>query len=413
MGVDAFLARLKEKARSNQLAIAIGSAFSAETALPALAESLQKQFDILFPVANPYEYCSRWNEFVDQLEKKIDRENLWKNVGQQMESAQVGQIHRKVAGIPISNFIDATLDRRLTKALIEGGKTPILHAFRHQRIGDWRQSNPAQPNVFFTFGSFDSFHPWEGLHEQLCIHPQNRIQVENMIEMLRQKDLLLLGFSSAEAEKILHLEYLAAAADKVVNTLDPNGESAYWTKRGVFLANVDTEDVVNCLLPTDLQSYTFWDLPFPNRMLIDIAREKDYDSFISYFSGDKAFAQKVDADLRQRGIRIWRDNAEIDVGDSISEKIEHALKRSYTFSIVLSKEALERPWVKEELRAAYNLRRAEELKILPLLYEDCEIPLFLADYKYADFREEKNYTEQIELLARSIQNAVRRARGKR
>jgi hypothetical protein len=45
------------------------------------------------------------------------------------------------------------------------------------------------------------------------------------------------------------------------------------------------------------------------------------------------------------------------------------------------------------------VRRAEELKILPLLYKDCEIPLFLADYKYADFREEKNYTEQIELLA--------------
>src|SRR5205085_2435758 len=130
-------------------------------------------------------------------------------------------------------------------------------------------------------------------------------------------------------------------------------------------------------------------------------------------SDDKPFVQRVTADLQKRQIRIWRDDTEIEVGDSIGDKIEDALKRSYTFSIVLSKDALGRPWVREELRAAYNLRRADDLKILPLLYEDCEIPLFLADHKYADFREAKNYTEQIELLARSIQNAVKRARGKK
>src|SRR6266542_1575444 len=413
MDVDGFLARIKEKARSNQLAIAIGGKFSSEAALPALAESLQKKFDVSFPTSNIFDYYGRWNKFVDQLEAKVAREILWRDVGNRVASMQPDAIHRKVAAIPISNFIDATLDRRLTKALIENGKKPILHAFRQQRIGGWRQSNPVEPNVFFTFGQFASFHPWEGLHEQLCIHPQNRVQVENLMEMLRQKDLLLLEFSAAEAEKILHLEYLAGAAGKVVNTADPSGEVTYWTKLGVFLAGVDTEEFIDYLLPADLRSYSFWDVPIPNRMLIDIGREKDYDSFISYFSGDKPFVQRVTADLQQRQIRIWRDDAEIEVGDSISDKIEHALKRSYTFSIVLSKEALGRPWVREELRAAYNLRRAEDLKILPLLYEDCEIPLFLADYKYADFREAKNYTEQLELLARSIQNAVKRARGKK
>lgn len=412
MAVDAFLARIKEKARANQLAIAVGGMFSAETAIPSLAQSLQSEFDVSFPVQHEFEYYARWNEFVDLLEEKVNRETVWRTVAERVASVQPTSIHRKVAGVPISNFIDATVDRRLTKALIEGGKRPILHAFRQQAIGQWRQSNPEQPNVFFTFGDFDLFHPWVGVHEQLCIHPQNRVQIENMMEMIRDKDLLLLGFSSFEAEKILHLEYLAAAADKVFNTSDPNENFGYWTKRGVFLANAQPEDLIDYLLPSDLRSYTFWDVPFPNRMLIDVAREKEYDSFISYFSGDKSFAQKVDTDLRQRGVRIWRDNVEIDVGDSISEKIEHALKNSYTFSIVLSKEALARPWIREELRAAYNLRRAEELKILPLLYKDCEIPPFLGDYKYADFREEKNYTEQLELLARSIHNAVKRARGK-
>ena len=74
---------------------------------------------------------------------------------------------------------------------------------------------------------------------------------------------------------------------------------------------------------------------------------------------------------------------------------------------------LSRPWVREELNAAYNLRLAEELKILPVLYKDCEIPPFLIDYKYADFREEKRYTEQLGLLERAIRNAVKRIRRKK
>jgi len=131
------------------------------------------------------------------------------------------------------------------------------------------------------------------------------------------------------------------------------------------------------------------------------------------FSGDKAFAIKLESDLNQRDLRPWRDEGEIEVGDSISDKLELALKDSYSFVIILSKEALQRPWVREELRAAFSLRVEEQLKILPVLYKDCEMPVILMDYKHADFREGKNYAEQLEFLARSIQNAVERARRKK
>jgi hypothetical protein len=104
---------------------------------------------------------------------------------------------------------------------------------------------------------------------------------------------------------------------------------------------------------------------------------------------------------------------EIEVGDSFTDKIQDGLKDAYSFTIILSPEALARPWVREELRAAYAQRLAGELKILPVLYKDCEIPPFLADYKYADFREERRHNEQLELLERSIRNAVLRAREKK
>jgi hypothetical protein len=413
MQIDAFLTRIKTKARSNQLAIAIGGAFSGEVAIPVLAKALEADFGVSVPIQDPHGYYGRWNQLVDLLETKTDRKTLCRYVVERANSVQIQRIHRKIASIPISNFIDLTFDHSLTKALVEGGKKPIIHAFLHQRMGGWQQRNPEEPNVFFAFAQLDIFHHWFGLHEQLCIHAQNRIQIENMMEMLRQKDLLLLGLCSPEAEGILHLEYLAQAADKVVNTVDPLNDHRYWAKRGVVVADVETEAAVEHLLPADLKSYTFWDMPFPTRMLIDVGKEKDYDCFISYFSGDKEFARKIHSDLGQREIRTWRDEAEIEIGDPMSDRIENALKRCYTFLIILSPEALSRPWMKDELRAAYNLRRAEELKILPLLYRDCEIPPFLADYRYADFREDKNYSEQLELLARSIRNAVSRVRKKK
>lgn len=81
--------------------------------------------------------------------------------------------------------------------------------------------------------------------------------------------------------------------------------------------------------------------------------------------------------------------------------------------VVLSPEALQRPWVLEELRAGYSLRLAGELKILPVLHKECTVPAFLSDYRYVDFRDEQRYEESIALLERSIKNAVMRAREKK
>jgi hypothetical protein len=410
---DSFLRRINSKARSNQLCIAIGSRFSGSLSLPQIALDIRSRFEIDFTVTHELEWFIKWNEFIDATEKQVKRSEIIEFVRDKVAIASPEEIHRKLATIPLSNFIDISLDRRFILALREGGKNPICYEFSGGMIGSWKQSNPESPNVFSAFINLNSSSPWQGLHQQITVHPQDRIQIENMMEMVRQKDLLLLGMTPHEAEHILHIGHLAQAADKVVNTEDPSNSHQYWTKRGVYIADIHTEEVVNDLVPIDLKSYTFFDAPFPNRMLIDIGKEKQYDAFISYFTGDQNFARRISGDLANRGIQVWRDEGEIDVGDSISDKIQEGLKKCYTFIIVLSPEALGRPWVKEELRAAYNLRLAEELRILPVVYKDCELPLFLTDYRFADFREIKNYTEQIEILTRSVNNAMLRARKKR
>ncbi len=410
---DAFIKRIKTKARANQLCIAIGSLFSGELDLPTIADEIRSHFSVSFSVKHRYEWFSKWDEFIDTAERKANRKDILAYVRTKVASMTPQPIHRKLASIPISNFIDVSLDRQFLVALQEFGKKPISHSFTGLSMGAWRQSNPANPNVFSAFIDLNTDSPWYGLHQQLTNHPQDRIQIENMMEMVRQKDLLLLGISSYEAEYILNLPYLAQAADKVVNTEDPSKNYQYWAKRGVYLADQPTEAVVNELIPYDMKSYTLWDAPFPNRMIIDVMKEKKFDGFISYFSGDQDFARKIAGDLKNRDLHIWRDEGEIDIGDSISDKIQEALKSCFTFIIILSPEALERPWVKEELRAAYNLRLAEDLKIIPVVYKECELPVFLLDYRFADFREEKNYSEQMELLSRSVRNAVKLARKKK
>ena len=72
MALDGILGRIKDKAHSNQLAVAVGGQFAAEVALPGIAKPLQQQFDTSFPVSSDYEYYARWSEFIDQLEKSVD-----------------------------------------------------------------------------------------------------------------------------------------------------------------------------------------------------------------------------------------------------------------------------------------------------------------------------------------------------
>lgn len=410
---DSFVHRIKIKARANQLCIAVGSNFSAGMDLPTIADEICTAFNIKFSVGNKFEWFIKWNQFIAKTEERITRKELLNFVRKKKESTKPNPIHRKLASIRISNFIDVSLDRQLLKALKEHGRTPLSHSFSGgTMMGAWKQQNPDSPNVFSAFIDLNKDSPWHGLQQQLTNHPQDRIQIENMMEMVRQKDLLILGMSAHEAEEILCLSYLSPAADKVVNTEDPTKSYQYWAKRGTYLAELPTEAVIDDLTPYDMKSYSFMDAPFPGRMMIDIKKEKEFDVFISYFSGDQDFAHKIEGDLQNRDLHVWRDEGEIDVGDSISDKIQEGLKRCFTFIIILSPEALNRPWVKEELRAAYNLRLAEELKILPVVYKDCELPIFLSDYRFADFREENNYTEQMEILSRSISNAVKRARKK-
>jgi len=410
---DPIIQRLKGKSRGNQIAIAVGSSLSEEIfSIPRLAESIISHCNLDFKVQKLPQHFEKWNELIEQAEEKKSRDYLVNFVKEKVSIAKPRLIHYKVASLPISNFIDATFDRSLYKALVELGKKPTIHDWNNQAIGRWEQTHPNQPNVFFSFCNLAQPHPWYGIYEPSSRNRQNQIHLMNTAQMLENKDLLLTGFTSFEAESVLHLLSLIGSCNKVINCLSDIDNPTYWCQRGVYITDIEIDQIIDYLLPSEASQYTGWDIPI-GRKLMDITRDKQYDCFLSHFGGDKPFAKRLAQDLELRGLHIWVDENEIDVGDSLSDTIQSGLSNSYSFAIILSEESLSRPWVQDELRAAYALRRKGDFKILPILYKECEIPLFLSDYAYADFRIDNQYDKGVPSLERSIRNAMLRARNKK
>ncbi len=109
--------------------------------------------------------------------------------------------------------------------------------------------------------------------------------------------------------------------------------------------------------------------------------------FISYSHADKAFATRLAAQLVKHRTHVWIDEWELRVGDSLIDRIQAAVQSATALLVILSKASVASEWCKKE-QSAGLLRELEEKRIvvLPVLAEDCEIPVFLRGKVYADFR---------------------------
>jgi hypothetical protein len=127
--------------------------------------------------------------------------------------------------------------------------------------------------------------------------------------------------------------------------------------------------------------------------------------FLSHSHKDKPFVRKLAKDLDISGIKVWIDEAEIKVGDSLIRKIISGIDSVDYLGIVLSPNSVNSQWVQEELEQALNIQVSQGyIKILPILLLDCEIPGFLRGKLYADFRDERKYSDALSKLIDSIWN---------
>ena len=108
--------------------------------------------------------------------------------------------------------------------------------------------------------------------------------------------------------------------------------------------------------------------------------------FISYSRKDLTFVEHLAHDLRTAGLEVWYDLSGLEVGMHWGIEIQDAIKKSQYVVIVISPNSIVSEWVEREFIYADT----RKLKIVPLIYQQCELPLWAVTLHYVNM-EGKNY----------------------
>lgn len=141
--------------------------------------------------------------------------------------------------------------------------------------------------------------------------------------------------------------------------------------------------------------------------LLEMIEMKDKDTsksiFLSHSSKDKFFVRTLAEHLMNYGIKVWLDEAEINIGDSLTEKIGRAIESTDYVGVVLSHNSINSEWVQRELQIALQKEiKRKKIVVLPILIETVEIPPFLKDKLYADFTSPEKFEHELSKLLKAL-----------
>jgi sRNA-binding protein len=105
--------------------------------------------------------------------------------------------------------------------------------------------------------------------------------------------------------------------------------------------------------------------------------------FISYSHADRELARALAAALRERGLRVWIDEGELKVGDSLIERIATAIAEIDFFLALVSEASRDSNWCRKELALAVTGELGREgVKVLPVRVDGAAMPDSLLDVYY-------------------------------
>ncbi len=135
----------------------------------------------------------------------------------------------------------------------------------------------------------------------------------------------------------------------------------------------------------------------------------EFDVFISHASEDKAaFVAPLAIALRKYGLKVWYDDFELRVGDSLRNSIETGLARSRYGVVVFSPKFLskKKPWPKAELNALFSREMDGHKVILPIRHNVSSKKMKSVMPIQADKKALKS-TDGVESVARSLVEVIR------
>src|ERR1044072_4572185 len=90
--------------------------------------------------------------------------------------------------------------------------------------------------------------------------------------------------------------------------------------------------------------------------------------FLSHAHEDRDFVLWLARYLTASGVRVWIDEAEMSVGDSLVEKVSGAIAEMCYLGVVISPRSASSDWVTREVEIAMSEDIAgERVKVLPLV----------------------------------------------
>ncbi len=119
--------------------------------------------------------------------------------------------------------------------------------------------------------------------------------------------------------------------------------------------------------------------------------------FISYSRKELKFVDRLANDLKATGFEVWYDLSGLDAGTRWGNEIQKAIKASQYFVVVMSPNSIDSEWVEREFLYASN----QKLKIIPILYKACDLPMWSLNLHYIDVQG-RNYSQNYLEILRSL-----------
>ena len=94
-----------------------------------------------------------------------------------------------------------------------------------------------------------------------------------------------------------------------------------------------------------------------------------WDVFISHASEDKPFADRLANLLKEMGLNVWYDSFILEIGDSLSKKLNEGLLKSNYGIVVMSRNFFAKDWTQLEVAALLNREIKNRKVILPIWHD--------------------------------------------
>jgi uncharacterized protein YjbI with pentapeptide repeats len=96
-----------------------------------------------------------------------------------------------------------------------------------------------------------------------------------------------------------------------------------------------------------------------------------YSCFISYSSRDQDFADRIHADLQNKGVRCWFAPHDMPIGGKIRDEIDAAIRLRDKVLLILSKHSIKSDWVEDEVTKAFaEERRRGQTVLFPVRLDE-------------------------------------------